>query len=355
MEGVSAGGTGHALPSRGIDGRFQWVDCSSIKVDATWTADGKPGATSPAILGAAFAASSQEDGGGEPILGFQEAERGGSPWVKALDRVIIPPEVHELQDPKEMLLPLGYVPGMIQQTHGFAIHRLGGLVIASLGFEPTITSGLRIRRTIAEALDVPIHLVIVQGYVNGYGHYLTTPEEYDQQDYEGGATIFGRNQLPAFQQVFHGLAKALKEGEPVDVGEPAGDLTGMIPASPVGNPWLDLPPLGKNFGDVLASPAEIRAGESARVEFVGANPNNNLRHGEGYLTVENEAGGVIANDSSESTQITFRSELGTTRAICEWDSTGVEPGLYQVVYKGDARALTGAVNPFEGRASFRVS
>lgn len=121
-----------------------------------------------------------------------------------------------------MLLPVGYIPGLIQQTHTFSINRIGGLTLVALGFEPTVTSGLRLRRTVAEALGVPANTVVVQGYTNGYGHYITTPEEYEGQDYEGGATVFGRNQLPAFQQVFHDMAVAMKEGRSVEVGKPAG-------------------------------------------------------------------------------------------------------------------------------------
>src|SRR5699024_6048240 len=102
----------------------------------------------------------------------------------------------------------------------------------SLGFEPTITSGLRLRRTISEALGVPMNSIVVQGYTNSYGHYITTPEEYEAQNYEGGATIFGKYELPAFQGVFDRLATALKDGRKVDPGSPAGDLTGLIPNAP---------------------------------------------------------------------------------------------------------------------------
>ena len=48
--------------------------------------------------------------------------------------------------------------------------------------------------------------VLVQGYANGYAHYLTTPEEYDAQRYEAGSTVFGRNELAAFVEAAQRLA-----------------------------------------------------------------------------------------------------------------------------------------------------
>ena len=355
MAGVTSGGGGSSMGKGGVDTRFRWVNCATLKVDRKWTPDGKPGTLGPAILGAAFAASSQEDGGGEPALGLNEGERGGTPWVKALNKVTVPPDVAHIHGNKEMLLPLGYVPGMIQQTHPFYIHRIGGLVLVALGFEPTITSGLRLRRTVAEALGVDMKMVVVQGYTNSYGHYLTTPEEYQTQNYEGGATIFGKNQLPAFQQVFHDLAVAMKRGDKVAPGKPEGDLTGIIPNSPVGNPWLDTPPAGKRFGAVLEQSRSVKVGGTATVKFVGANPNNNLRHGEGYLTVEDSSGKVVAHDSSESTLLTFANNLSTTTATVDWNTSGVKPGEYVIRYRGDSRAFLGKVTPFEGSAKITVS
>lgn len=355
MTGVVKGGRGENLKDTTIQSVHRWIDCASLKVDGKWTPDGKPGELTPAILGAAFAASSQEDGGGEPLLGFNEGERGGTPWVHELNKVTIVPEVRAHQDPKEILLPLGYVPGMIQQTHCFHITRIGALVIVALGFEPTITAGLRLRRTVAEALDVPLAMVIVQGYTSGYGHYLTTPEEYQTQNYEGGATAFGRLQLPAFQQALHEMAAAIHAGTPLPAGKPAGDLTGLIPNALPGNTWFDVPPAGRRFGDVLHAPTTVSAGSRVIVDFVGANPNNNLRHGEGYSTIETGDGRIVADDSSEETLLHFKNEFGKTTATIEWDTTGVPEGVYTLRLRGDSRDFFGQLNPFEGVCIVSVS
>lgn len=354
MGGIAGSSDIPGISGGGVSGIYRWIDISNQQVDGKWTPDGKPGKTSPAILGAAFAASSQEDGGGEPLLGFQEGERGGTPWVEQVGKVVVPPQMHEIHDPKEMLLPVGFIPGMLQQVFPFYIHRIGGLVLISHGFEATIVSGLRLRRVVAEALNVPLDTVISQGYVNSYGHYVTTPEEYSTQNYEGGATAFGRNQLPAMQQIFHDLARAMHEGKEVPVGGPAGDLTGLIPPAPGANPWMDIAPFGKKFGDIVQQPGVVTSGKNATAKFVGANPNNNLRHGEGYLTITDEDGAVVANDSSESTLITFANSWGSTTVTVSWNTAEMKPGKYALSFRGDSKSIGGQLTPYEAKTTITV-
>ena len=289
------------------------------------------------------------------MLGFNEGSRGGTPWVRQVNQVAVPASASAIHGAKENLLPVGYIPGLVQQTHVFHLHRIGGIVIASLAFEPTVVAGLRMRRAIAEALDVPMDVVIVQGYVSGYGHYITTPEEYEQQDYEGGATIFGRLTLPAATQIFDGLAAAMRSGVPVDAGAPEGDLTGKIPPSPMGNPLVDVAPLGKNFGDVLSAPeGPVAGGTAVAVAFAGANPNSDLRHETGFLSVEKRDGTRIADDSHEATVIEFAKDGVSTTTTITWDTSGAEPGEYVIRYRASSRGIGGNLTPFEGEASVTV-
>jgi neutral ceramidase len=89
----------------------------------------------------------------------------------------------------------------------------------------TIVAGLRLRRTVAGIVGAELRDVLVAGYSNGYLHYVTTPEEYDEQRYEGGSTMFGRWELPALQQVVAGLATAMRDGRPAPGGAPPGGLS----------------------------------------------------------------------------------------------------------------------------------
>ncbi|MBJ8338758.1 neutral/alkaline ceramidase [Antrihabitans sp. YC3-6] len=348
-----SGGTGIG---GGIDIRWRYVDMSNVTVAPEFTGDGREHKTAPAMLGASFAAGSQEDGGAGEDFPFNEGERGGNPMVKAVtDQIFaITPDILAAQAPKEILLPVGLVPGVVQQVFPFYVVRIGTLHLVSLPFEVTIVSGLRLRRTVSEILGTPTDSIIVQGYTNAYGHYLTTPEEYDTQNYEGGSTLFGRWQLPAVTQIVAQLATALRDGTPVDPGGPASDdATARIPVSPSGQPIVDMPPAGRAFGDVLAEPAAAYAmGQQAKAVFAGANPNNNLRRGDTYLTVERKDGAAwkrIADDGDWSTKLLVEQNLLVTTVTVTWDiPSGQQPGTHRIVYQGDARDISGRVFPIRG-------
>lgn len=72
--------------------------------------------------------------------------------------------------------------------------QLHDLVLVALPFELTFEAGNRIRDAVAATLDThPTryrHLV-VSSHANGYLGYATTHEEYQQQYYEGGHTLYG--------------------------------------------------------------------------------------------------------------------------------------------------------------------
>ncbi len=90
------------------------------------------------------------------------------------------------------------------------ILRIGPLAIVGLPNEPTTIAGLRIRRALSPSLARHgVRRVHVQGYANDYAGYLTTPEEYDVQRYEGAYTLFGRGSLAAFTRALSGLAREL--------------------------------------------------------------------------------------------------------------------------------------------------
>lgn len=353
IDGVE--GDSVALPPAGaarVRNVHKWVDMRSFVVDGKFTDDGAEHKLGPAVLGAAFAATSQEDGG--PALIFNEGERGGNDWVNVLTGMFVTKEMREIHGNKEQLLFMGYVEGMIQQTLMYSISEVGGIYIATLSMEPTTMAAYRIRRQVAKVLDVPIERVVCQGYTSGYAHYVTTPEEYDNQDYEGGATIFGRYQLPAVIQIFDELAVALRDGTPVDSGEPAGDLTGIIPKSLAGRPGIDRPDWGKKFGDEIVVTPNVRVGQKASATFAFANPNSDLRLNDGYVLIEDGGGRIVADDFHANTTVEFMKHLDVTNARVTWDTTGFAPGTYTVTVRGTSRAIGGKLTPFTGATKVTV-
>ena len=91
------------------------------------------------------------------------------------------------------------------------IVQLGPLVVASLPMEPTVQSGRRIAHAVARELGATAQHIVVNGYANAYAGYVTTPEEYAAQRYEGSATLFGQWSLPALCTAFASLARDLRQ------------------------------------------------------------------------------------------------------------------------------------------------
>jgi len=93
--------------------------------------------------------------------------------------------------------------------------RVGDRVIASLPGEPTVEVGRRTRRAVLDAMaGAGVSRVIVAGLANEFILYLTTPEEYDRQHYEGGSTLFGPLAANLLRQELAGLAGRMARGEP---------------------------------------------------------------------------------------------------------------------------------------------
>jgi len=68
---------------------------------------------------------------------------------------------------------------------------LGDMILATVPGEPTVTMGYRTARVLRAAAGVSRAAVI--GYAGDYCGYVTTPEEYLAQHYEGASTLYGRN------------------------------------------------------------------------------------------------------------------------------------------------------------------
>lgn len=90
------------------------------------------------------------------------------------------------------------------------VMRIGPLVLAGLPKEPTTVSGRRIADVVRRGLDRDVGYVVVNGYANGYAGYVTTPEEYTLQRYEGASTLFGEASLPAWCTAFAALLSGMR-------------------------------------------------------------------------------------------------------------------------------------------------
>ena len=106
-----------------------------------------------------------------------------------------------------------------------------------------------------------------RGYSNGHSQYVTTPEEYVSQQYGAARRCSGRWTLCAYQQEFHGMARAMARGARLSTGPRPADNSGCSPIC-----WAPSPPIprsGKRFGDVVSRQGCARGGDTVRVVFAG--------------------------------------------------------------------------------------
>ena len=307
-----------------VDHRLVYVDMAEQTTDA--------GRTTPGILGASFAAGKLTDGPGSPL--FDEGKN--NPVFDRISKRLYrrSSALAASQAPKDMAIPVGMLR-LSQRHFPVQLIRIGSLYLVCLPFEVTIVSGLRLRRRVAAILGTDLEHVLCQGYANGFGHYVTTPEEYEFQNYEGGSTIFGRYELDALIGAATGLAGAMASGDPVETGPRPARQRSRI-ASPMGTPLLER----RRPLNVLEAPGSVRSGELVTARFTADHPNTEIRPT--YLLIERLDGDgwiTIADDSSLTTSITWHRDLRLRWAATVTWVAG-EPGAYRISYVGRATATT---------------
>jgi neutral ceramidase len=240
-----------------VDAIFSYADFTAIKADPRF-ANGEPEAcTSEPCHGVAFFTGTPVDGRGMPYIAGTLA-RGVARAVKKKRLKNIEqysPEdqayyrrLYAAQGPKDILLEAGRknilgqalekfaLPAFVDPTIGelkrqvrigaiknsplvptvlpLQIIAIGPLALVCCPGEFTTTAGARLMVAVRERLQARgMQQVLICTYCNDYMGYVTTNEEYQQQAYEGGHTIFGQWTLAAFQTRFTALADEMLKAE----------------------------------------------------------------------------------------------------------------------------------------------
>ena len=93
--------------------------------------------------------------------------------------------------------------------------RIGDRVIVSIPGEMTVAMGRRLRSAVLAATSGSgVQRVVISGLANEYLDYFTTPEEFQAQHYEGGATVYGLASSLLLQQGLVDLTQRLVSGRP---------------------------------------------------------------------------------------------------------------------------------------------
>lgn len=286
-----------------LDVRLTLVDFTDLEVGDDFTGGGAQRTCFPAY-GYAFAGGSTEDGGGHPL--FEEGLLERDPSIDALvDLVLDPPPVsdalRECQAPKPILyrktrqaaLPIG-------------VARVGQLALVIVPSEVTTMSGRRMRATVREALGEEVSHVVIAGYSNDYAGYITTPEEYAVQQYEGGHTLFGPWTLPAFQQELARVATALADGDSLPGSAEQDDLRGVAESSPLGNEY-DEAPVDGDFGEITRQPnASYSPGDVLSVVLRTGHPDSVFPRSADFVSIRrlsDDQWSTVATEADWETQL----------------------------------------------------
>lgn len=339
--------------------------------------NGTTARTCPAAMGYAFAGGTTDGPGAFDFIQGDNTTTPQNPFWEIVKGAVTPlPSAAQkaCQSPKPILLNTGeaHTPyDWSPATVDVQILRVGNFVMLIMPGEFTTMAGRRIRESIrAKLISAGITgqntYVVLAGPANTYGHYVTTREEYSVQRYEGASTIFGPYTLEAYIDKYGSLVSYLADGAtgapPSDSAPP--DQTSKAISLQTGVVF-DAAPLGKKFGDVLLQPrSSYRSGEKVVAQFVGANPRNNLRLDQTFLTVDQFVSGkwqTVRTDSHPSTTFEWNRTstiLGTSTVNVSWTvESGTPAGTYRIVYFGDSKTpVTGTISAFTGTsANFSIA
>ena len=96
-----------------------------------------------------------------------------------------------------------------------AVVRIGDHVLGALPGEATKEEGKRIRDAlVAATAPAGVRNAVIAGLADDYVQYITTPQEYGVQSYEGASTLYGKNEGTFFVEQMAALGKDLADGRP---------------------------------------------------------------------------------------------------------------------------------------------
>ncbi|KAM0491911.1 hypothetical protein ACHAP8_010284 [Fusarium lateritium] len=367
-------GSGDAVSGNSVLGYHSFHDMS----DYTFTLpNGKSAKTCSAAFGYSFAAGTTD---GPGYFDFKQGDSGSpdaSPLWAIVSKFLRNPTKEQIacQSPKpilidagEITLPYAWAPNIVDVQ----MLRVGNFFIIVSASELTTMSSRRWRESISNeiqgrgGLDGVKPVVVAGGPGNTYAHYVTTPEEYDAQRYEGASTVHGRHSLDAYINLTSTYLDYLlgEDGAKKPPTGPAAPDNRKNSLSLVTGVVHDNPKAGTKFGDVVkdVSKSKFKIGETITATFVGANPRNNLHLETTYAAVEKKNGSKWTQvRSDEDWDLVFEWKrldglLGSSEVQISWetgwkDAKDVQAGTYRLSYTGDSKQpVTGRITGFTGKS-----
>lgn len=272
-------------------------------------------------------------------------------------------ELSELQKPKRILMvPSRANPDWVPQVLPVQLYKIGGFYLAAAPFETTTVSGRRIRRNLEAVLDeagMPYQAVVYNGNTNAYASYMTTPEEYEKQHYEGGFTLFGINQQPAVMQETARLVTLIQnETSGRQAGDPEWikDAPTQVCPDDILRKKVDdevsYVPAGTCFGQLKGKmPGMVKAGTDLELSFRVSGLNRPEMLNRSYFYVQRylpeiEKWVTVTDDSGLDTWFSGRKAATGMIIDTVWKiPSSAVPGLYRYTVQCAVREKKGTVRP----------
>lgn len=373
---------GTIIKNDGVQAAVNYIDFTHVVIDEPYRykEDVYANRTAPAAVGYAAGIGSEVHQTGLPLKEGSTVEtppsclinfaQGLMKPLKDTDTVYDfarilygPDELKELQKPKRLLMiPSRAKPSWVPQVLPIQLYKIGQFYLTAAPFETTTVSGRRIRENLEKTLQgagLPYQKVIYNGNTNAYASYMTTPEEYEKQHYEGGFTLFGINQLPAVMQESARLVSLLQKntsGRQEDDPRWICDQPEKIHPLDIIYKKIDKPKshvlAGTHFGQLVGKlPQTVKAGTSLELTFRVAGLNQPKMLNRSYFYIQRylpeiEKWVTVADDSSLSTWFKGKGIKTMMKIDTMWKipATAV-PGIYRYVVQSVAQVDKETVRP----------
>ena len=351
----------------GISYTQKFIDMSQYQVSSEYSGTGKSETTCPSAYGYAFAAGSTEEGGGHWLFHEGMTNKDRKFYIDWLAKFMLQSPSEELrkcQSPKAILFPMGETKPIpsLPQILPYGLVLLGDLSVLVLPHEVTTMSSRRLKKEVSSVLGTKVSEIVLSGLTNDFSGYITTPEEYMTQNYEGGHTLHGSQSLNALRQEYHSMSLVLKEGtstKSVSMLQPL-DLSDKLKPLPI--PFAN--EVSKEPKKVIQPNANVyRLGEEVNCRVESANPNVGFPTVTSYVWVEKLDGSTwksVRSDADYDTKFIFqKSKLwSTTEASLElvWETkSSAKIGEYRLVHEGIYLGKNGVKTPYRIECpSFRL-
>src|SRR5207244_2502915 len=172
--------------------------------------------------------------------------------------------------------------------------RVGDRLIVSIPGEMTVGMGRRVRAAVVAAAGAQsgIHAAVISGLANEYLSYFTTPEEYEQQHYEGGSTLYGEYSSNLLIERSAELASRLVTGRPAQPAYAYDPRDGVRMFAP---PF----PTGSNAASIATQPKPAERVSRALFSWKGGHRGFDRPLDRPFVTVRRMVGGAwrpVADD-----------------------------------------------------------